>query len=169
METYQDPPLRVSDDAVKDIVTGRLIERGHEVRLARLNPKPYSKVIGFVVDDFAGARITYRVESKGRWLRMIFYEANCRSESLRNSFRGFAEFLDFLVLESTGIERLYGAIHEMRSDLGRDLATERIAAFYKRILCGRTLEWRDGQEIIYTEMCWWKDFRSLDAPADVAA
>jgi len=167
MSNYIDPVL--SADDANDEVTRLLIAQGYSVRKARLNPRPYSQVIGCLVDNFKGARITYRVENQGRWVRMIYYELNSQPGSLRNSFSGFQEFLDFLATEKTGIQRLYGAIHEMRSDFGRELPTERISAFYKRILCGKTLEWRDGQEIIYTEMTWWLKFRKLDEPQLLAA
>jgi len=160
MSDYLDPPLSVGD--ADDEVSRLLLQQNFTVRPARLNPQPYSKIVGKVLAPFHGARISYRVEDGGSCLNMIYYERLGPVRSLRNSFLGFEKFLDWLVLNPCGVTRLQGAIHELNTPGERTLTTGRISRFYKRILCGKTLKWVDGQEIIYTEMQQWRTFRELD-------
>ncbi|MBL9157759.1 MAG: hypothetical protein JNJ70_09820 [Verrucomicrobiales bacterium] len=146
-----------------DRVTSGLIEEGYRVEPARLNPSPWSMIVGMAVVGFDRARITYRVEAGGAVIHVLFYELLQPAGSLRNSFAGFVGFLDWLATRPVGIERLQGAVHSLGADGDRALSTERIARYYKQILCGRTLEWRDGQEVIYTEIASWRQFRGIRA------
>ena len=104
MKPYSDPPLTISE--VGDQVSRLLIEAGFSLRVARLNPQPYSKIIGCVIDNFHGAKITYCVENDGQDVNLIFYELTEPSANLRNSFAGFIAFLDWLAMEDTGVTRL---------------------------------------------------------------
>lgn len=146
-----------------DPVSQRLVEEGFEVRPARLNPSPWSALIGMKVTGFASARITYRLEGGGSEVNLLFYELTGPAASLRNSFAGFVGFLDWLATRPVGVTRLRGAIHSLGDAGSRSLSTERIARYYKHILCGRTLEWCDGQEVIYTEIADWRQFRGIHA------
>jgi len=164
MEPYLDPPLSADEASRRDAadrVTPALVAEGYAVRPARLRPQPYSKIVGLAVDDFRGAKLTYRLEAGGAHVRMLFYELVAPPASLRSSFAGFVAFLDWLATRPVGVSRLLGAIHELESPFGRALATERISRYYKRVLCGRTLGWEHGQEVIYTEMSWWRQFRGI--------
>ena len=147
-------PLLVADDSV----SRRLIEQDYSLRRERLNPKPYSRWIGQRIDEFEGASIVFRIE--GNDLLLIRYELATVHRGLRNPFRGFVRFLDWLVLEELGIENVYGAIAQINAGLDRRLTKDRIATFYKRILCGQTMKWEDGTEWNYTPMSRWREFRA---------
>ena len=70
MEDYVDPPLKL--DEATDDVTRLLIEQGYTVRVARMNPQPFSKIIGYEIENFDGARITFKLENKKTHVNMMF-------------------------------------------------------------------------------------------------
>jgi type III secretion system regulator LcrR len=136
-------------------LTLALIAEGLEITPMRLSRHSSSMFLGLRFE--AGAsEIVYRLIDPQNVI-VVLYRRLKEISGLRNPFKDFIWFLEFLTRKELGLERVMGMTKQLSGSPG-GLSSRRIAKFYKECLNAKTLGWHGENEWVYLDL---KDYKTL--------